>query len=238
LSPLASTGCPTKNAPVAGRFFPPAVAWYVVKRAWERPDLVGRSLAQGDSAELARPLLRDGMVEGLSPQTVQRILVHHKRQPWRHPLGRSPQGPREAAGAAPVDEIVTLYTRPLGVWAMVLCVDEKTNLQPHTRKAPTLAAQPGLPGRVEHAYLRQGAVNLLAGFDTRTGTVYATTASRKRQVAFLTFWEHGEREMAPTIPTIPIVRDTVQRHTGKQVQAGLSAPPALCSTFHPSIVPG
>jgi hypothetical protein len=113
---------------------------------------------------------------------------------------------------------------------MVLCVDEKTHLQPHTRKAPTLAAQPGLPGRVEHAYLRQGAVNLLAGFDTRTGTVYATTASRKRQVAFLTFWEHGEREMAPTIPTMPIVRDTVQRHTGKQVQAGLSAPPRF--VFH------
>jgi hypothetical protein len=58
-----------------------------------------------------------------------------------------------------------------------------------TRKAPTLAAQPGMPVRVEHEYTRKGALNLFAGFDTRTGTVYATTASRKRQVEFITFLE-------------------------------------------------
>ena len=104
------------------------VALYVVKWACERPDVVGRSLAPWDSAELARQLVRDGVVEAIAPQTVQRMLLHHKLKPWRHHLWLAPQVPRDAAFAAQVQEIVALYTRPLGVWAMVLCVDEKTSL--------------------------------------------------------------------------------------------------------------
>jgi hypothetical protein len=137
------------------------VALYVVKLACERPDVLGRSLSQWDSAELARQLVRDGVVAAISPQTVQRILAHHKLKPWRHHLWLSPRVPRDAAFAAQVEEIVALYTRPLGVWEMVLCVDEKTSLQPRTRKAPTVAAQPGQPVRVEHEYTRKGALNLL-----------------------------------------------------------------------------
>src|SRR5688572_12115555 len=101
--------------PAAG-FFPPAVALYVGKLACERPAVIGRSLSQWDSAELAQQLVRDGVVETISPQTVQRILAHHKRKPWRHHLWLSPRVPRDAAFAAQVQEIVALYTRPLGVW--------------------------------------------------------------------------------------------------------------------------
>src|SRR5262245_37430568 len=102
LSHLGSTGCTTKNAPAAGRFFPPVVAVSVVKRAWERPDLVGRSLSPWDSAARARQLVRDGVVAALAPQTVQRMLAHHKLQPWRHPLWLAPQVPRDAAFAVQV----------------------------------------------------------------------------------------------------------------------------------------
>ena len=83
-----------------------------------------------------------------------------------------------------------------GPWEMVLCVDEKTGLQPRTRKSPTLAAQPGRPVRVEHEYKRKGALNLFAGFDTRTGKVYATTAERKRQGEFIEFLEQVDRAMS------------------------------------------
>jgi len=75
---------------------------------------------------------------------------------------------------------------------MVLCVDEKTSRQPRTRQAPTLAAQPGQPVRVEHEDTRKRALHLLAGFATRTGKVYATTAERKRQVECIAFLEHAE----------------------------------------------
>ena len=233
LSHLASTVCPTKNAPADGRFFPPVVALYVVKLACERPDVVGRSLSPWDSAELARQLVRDGVVEAISPQTVQRILAHHKLKPWRHHLWLSPHVPRDAACAAQVRDIVTLYTRPLGIWDMVLCVDEKTSLQPRTRKAPTLAAQPGQPVRVEHEYTRKGALNLFAGFDTRTGKVYATTAERKRQVDFITFLEHVDREVAPAITTMHVVLDHLRMHKGKQVQAWLAKHPRFVFHFPP-----
>jgi transposase len=213
--------------------FPPAVALYVVKLACERPDVVGRSLSQWDSAELARQLVHDGSVEAISPQTVQRILAHHKLKPWRHHLWLSPRVPRDAAFAAQVQEIVTLYTRPLGVGEMVLCVDEKTSLQPRTRTAPTWAAQPGQPVRVEHEYARKGALNLFAGFDTRTGTVYATTAERKRQVEFIAFLEQVDREMAPHITTIHVVLDNVRLHKGKQVQAWLAKHPRFMFHFPP-----
>ena len=84
LSRMASTGCTTKNDPLGGRFFPPVVALSVVKLAGERPDVVGRSVSQGERpAELARQLVRDGVVEASSPQTVQRSLRDHKLKPWR-----------------------------------------------------------------------------------------------------------------------------------------------------------
>jgi hypothetical protein len=78
----------------------------VVKLACERPDVVGRSLSQWDSAELARQLVHDGVVEAISPQTVQRILASHKLKPWRHHLWLSPTVPRDAPFAAQVTEIV------------------------------------------------------------------------------------------------------------------------------------
>jgi len=209
------------------------VALYVVKLACEHPDVVGRSLSQWDSAELARQLVRDGVVEAISPQTVQRILAHHKLKPWRHHLWLSPHVPRDAAFAAQVQEIVALYTRPLGVGEMVLCVDEKTSLQPRTRTAPTLAAQPGQPVRVEHEYTRKGALNLFAGFDTRTGKVYATTAERKRQVEFIAFLEHVDREIARHITTIHVVLDNLRMHKGKQVQAWLVKHPRFVFHFPP-----
>jgi transposase len=233
LSRLVSTGYTTQNAPADGRFFPPVVALYVVKLACERPDVVGRALSQWDSAALARQLVRDGVVEAISPQTVQRILAHHKLQPWRHHLWLAPQVPRDAAFAAQVQEIVALYTRPLGVWEMVLCVDEKTSVQPRTRTAPTLAAQPGQPVRVEHEYIRTGALNLFAGFETRTGTVYATTAARKRQGEFIAFLEHVDRQIPPTITTIHVVLDNVRMHKGKQVQAWLAKHPRFVFHFPP-----
>ena len=226
-------GCVTKNDPAGGRVFPPAVALYVVKLACERPDVVGRSLAQWDSVELARQLVHDGVVDQISPQTVQRILAHHKLKPWRHHLWLSPKVPRDAAFAAQVQELVTLYTRPLGVWERVLCVDEKTSLQPRTRQAPTLAAQPGQPVRVEHEYARKGALNLFAGFDTRTGKVYATTAERKRQAEFIAFLEHVDREMTPDITRIHVVLDNLRMHKGKQVQAWLTKHPRFVFVFPP-----
>jgi DDE superfamily endonuclease len=113
---------------------------------------------------------------------------------------------------------------------MVLRVDANTRLPPRTRTAPTLAAQPGLPVRVEQEDTRTGALTLLAGVETRPGKVDATTAARKRQVECSTFLAQLDRELAPTITTLHLVLDNGRRPTGQQVQAWLTKPPRL--VFH------
>jgi transposase len=195
--------------------------------------VVGRSWAPGDRVELARQLVHDGVVDQIAPQTVQRILAHHKLKPWRHHLWLSPKVPRDAACAAQVQERVTWYPRPLGVWEKGLCVDETTRLPPRTRQSPTLAAQPGQPVRVAHEYARKGALNLFAGFDTRPGKGYATTAERKRQAECIVFLEHVEREMPPDLTRIHVGRANLRMHKGKQVQAWLTKHPRFVFVFPP-----
>jgi len=184
-------------------------------------------------AKRARQLVRDGVVEAIAPQTVQRMLMHHTLKPWRPHRWRSPQGPRDVVCAAQVQEMVTLSTRPVGVGEMVLCADEQTSLQPRTRTAPTLAAQPGQAVRVEHAYTRQGALHLFAGFATRTGKVYATTAERQRQVECIAFLAQVDREIAPAITTMHVGLDNVRMPKGKQGQTWLAKPPRFVFHFPP-----
>jgi hypothetical protein len=186
------------------------VALHLVKMACERPDDRGRSLSFWDCREMARQLAAEGVVPSISPDTVRRVLEHHHLKPWRHHLWLSPKVPRDEAFASTVQEVSDLYTRPLGDAEVVLCVDEKTSLQPRPRKSPTLAAQPERPVRVEHEYGRCGALNLFAAFDTRTGKVYGRTAERKRQVEFIAFLEQLDREIPATIKTIHVVLDNLR----------------------------
>jgi transposase len=223
-----------RSVPVDRRSFPPEVAIHLVKMACERPDKVGRSLSQWDCAELARQLIQDGAVESISPQTVQRILASHKLKPWRKHMWLSPKAPRDAEFCRRVKNICSLYTRKLAVFEMVLCVDEKTSLQPRTRKAATLPAQPGLPVRVEHEYERKGALNLFAAFNTRTGRVYGHTAERKRQKEFIAFLEQLDHDIPAHITVIHVVLDNLRMHTGKQVQAWLKKHPRF-KFHHPPV---
>lgn len=58
----------------------------MAKIACEQPDDHDRSLCQWDCAEIARTLVAEGLVDGLSGETVRRLLSHHKLKPWRHHL--------------------------------------------------------------------------------------------------------------------------------------------------------
>jgi transposase len=206
------------------------VALHLVKIACERPDKLGRSLSQWDCRELADQLVRDAVVDRISADTVRRILANHHLKPWRQHFWLSPKVPRDADFAARVQAISDLYTRELGPHEVVLCVDEKTNLQPRPRQAPTKAAAPGQPVLVEHEYGRCGALNLFAAFNTRTGQVYGMTAERKRQVEFIAFLEQLDREFPPEITAIHMVLDNLRMHKGKQVQAWLAQHPRF--VFH------
>jgi transposase len=209
------------------------VAVHLVKMACERPDKLGRSLSQWDCVELARQLEHEDVVERISPETVRRILKHHKLKPWRHHLWLSPNTPRDAAFAARVAEVVDLYTRPLRADEMVLCVDEKTSLQPRPRRHATRPAKPGRPIQVEHEYWRAGALNLFAAFETRTGRVYGQCYGRKRQQELIAFLEYLDTSIPPRIKTIHLICDNARAHTGTKVRAWLQAQPRFVMHFTP-----
>jgi transposase len=226
-------GLSEKPRPGRVPLFAPEVALHVVKFACERPDRLGRSLSQWDCAELARQLQAEGIVHSISPETVRRILRSHKLKPWRHHLWLSAKVPRDAGFAQLVRTLVDLYTRPLAKNELVLCVDEKTNLQPRPRLAPTLPAQPGRYIRLEHEYKRAGALHLFAAFDTRTGKVYGRTDTRKRQGEFISFLSQLESALPASITHIYLVLDNLKMHKGKLVRAWLEAHPRFICHFTP-----
>jgi len=140
--------------------------------------------------ELARELVSTGIVESISYETVRRILEYHKLKPWRIHMWMTPKKPRDAEFYARVSDIIDVYTRDLSDNEAVLCVDEKTSIQPRPRLHKTKPARPGVPNLVEHEYRRDGALNLFAAFDTRTGHVYESCFERKRQREFIvSCWE-------------------------------------------------
>lgn len=214
--------------------FPPIVATYLVKIACELPDSVGRSLSLWTCGELARTLTRDGIVDSISPQSVQRLLLRHELKPWRVHHWLSAKVPRDGAFRATTLNIMDLYTRPLAASERVLCVDEKTSLQPRPRTEKTLPAQPGsVPVRIEHEYVRAGATNLLAAFDTRTGEVIGICRRRKRQVEFIELLEKIDRTTPTSIDRIHLVCDNVRMHRGKLVREWLAKHPRFAMHFTP-----
>lgn len=224
-----------KDKPGRGRkpSFHPEVALHLVKLACEMPDQLGRSLSVWDCQELARKLREDGTVESISAETVRRILNNHHLKPWRHHMWLGDKTPRDDAFYAQVRQTCDLYTRPLHPYEKVLSLDEKTSLQPRTRKQPTKPAKPKKSVRVEHEYTRKGALNLFAAFDTRTGNVYGRCFRRKRQVEFISFLEYLDAQIPDHITTIHIVCDNLRVHKGKEVLKWLGKHPRFLFHFTP-----
>jgi transposase len=210
------------------------VTAHLVKLACELPDAAGRSLSLWTCAELARSLVRDGIVQAISPQSVQRILFSQKLKPWRVHYWLGPKTPRDEAFRGTVLNLCDLYTRPLSPHERVLCTDEMTSLQPRTREFATRPALPDLQSvKLEHSYARKGATNLLAAFDTRTGEVLGICRPRKRQAEFIELLEKIDRETDPSVTLIHLVCDNVSMHHGKLTRAWLARHPRFCMHFTP-----
>ena len=85
------------------------IAAHLVKLACELPDKAGRSLSLWTCAELARTAIERGVVESISPQSVQRILQSQKLKPWRVHHWLSPKVEMDEAFRAAVLEVMDLY---------------------------------------------------------------------------------------------------------------------------------
>lgn len=221
---------------VAGvpRVFPPIVTTHLVKLACELPDDEARSLSTWTCAELAKALVRDGVVNTISASSVQRILASEKLKPWRVHHWLSAKVPRDDAFREIVRNVCDLYTRVLGPHERVLSLDEKTSLQPRTRTRPHRVPRAGnQPVLVEHEYVRKGALQLFAAFDTRTGQVLGLLRRRKRQAEFIELLTKIDDETPSTITKIHVLCDNLSVHVGKLTRAWLAQHPRFEMHFTP-----
>jgi transposase len=212
--------------------FPPEVACYAVKIACELPAERRLPLSQWDCSEIARELIETGIVQRISPDTVWRMLRQARLRPWRYAEWLSPRVPRDADFAARVSAISALYSGPLAADEVVLCIDEKTSLQPRQRCAPTSPPRPGVRMRLEHEYQRAGALNLFATFDTRTGRVLGMTSARKCAVDFLRFLDYLDASV-PTDCRVHLVLDNLRVHKGRLAARWFAEHPRFSCHFPP-----
>jgi len=131
-----------------------------------------------------------------------------------------------------VRDVVGLYLAP-PERAVVLCVDEKSQIQALDRTAPILPLLPGTPARATHDYKRAGTSSLYAALDLTSGKVIAALHQRHRAIEFKTFLQRIDREV-PADLAVHLVLDNSSTHKTPAIQRWLSAHPRFVLHFTPT----
>jgi transposase len=131
-----------------------------------------------------------------------------------------------------VRDIVGLYMSP-PEHAVVLCLDEKTQVQALERHQPTLPMTLGQPERYTHTYVRHGTTNLFAALDVATGRVIGECYPRKRASEFRRFL-NCVSEQVPKNAEVHVVVDNNSIHTAPTVRRWLKEHPSFHMHFTPT----
>ena len=131
-----------------------------------------------------------------------------------------------------VRDVVGLYMNPPEA-ALVLCVDEKTQVQALDRTAPVLPLRPGNPERQTHDYLRHGTTNLYAALDVASGKVIADLTERHRSDEFRRFLNLINRSV-PEDLDIHVIVDNSSTHKTPEVHRWLVRHPRFTLHFTPT----
>ena len=131
-----------------------------------------------------------------------------------------------------VRDVVGLYMEPPGN-ALVLCVDEKTQVQALERSQPVLPMRPGRPERRTHDYYRHGTLALFAALDVATGQIISATKPKHRTQEFLNFLRQIEREV-PADLDVHLVLDNYATHKTEAVEDWLAKRPRWKLHFTPT----
>jgi transposase len=166
---------------------------------------------------------------GLTQSAVHRIwkafaLQPHRQQTWK--LSRDPQFIDK------VRDVVGLYLDP-PERAVVLCVDEKSQIQALDRTAPIFPMLPGVPERATHDYKRSGTSSLYAALDITTGKVIGSLHARHRAIEFRKFLQTLDREVPPPLE-VHLVLDNASTHKTPAIQKWLAAHPRFAVHFTPT----
>jgi transposase len=157
---------------------------------------------------------------GLTQSAVLRIwrafgLQSHRQETWK--LSKDPQL------VAKVRDVVGLYLNP-PERAVVLCVDEKSQIQALDRTAPILPMLPGTPARATHDYRRAGTSSLYAALDITTGQVIGSLHARHRAIEFKKFLQSIDREV-PAELDVHVILDNSSTHKTPAIKKWLLAHP-------------
>jgi transposase len=166
---------------------------------------------------------------GLNQTAVHRIwkafgLQPHRQDAWK--LSRDPQFIEK------VRDVVGLYLNP-PERAVVLCVDEKSQIQALDRTAPILPMLPGVPERATHDYKRSGTSSLYAALDITSGQVIGRLHSRHRAIEFKQFLQTLDRAV-PAELDVHVVLDNSSTHKTPAIQKWLLAHPRFVLHFTPT----
>jgi transposase len=184
---------------------------------------LGTGLSHWSSRELASFLKRaDGVA--VSHNYIAALWREHGLKPWRvgtFKLSRDP------AFAEKVADVVGLYLEPPG-GAVVLSIDEKTQIQALDRTQPTLPLTCGKVEKKTHDYVRHGTTNLFAALNVGTGEVFGECRPNRSGQDFLDFLKKAVQPHAGR--RICVVLDNLSTHTTPDVLAWLEKNPNV--TFH------
>jgi len=166
---------------------------------------------------------------GITQSAVHRIwrafgLQPHRQETWK--LSKDPQF------VAKVRDVVGLYLNP-PERAVVLCVDEKSQIQALDRTAPILPMLPGTPERATHDYKRAGTSSLYAALDITTGQVIGSLHARHRAIEFKKFLQSIDSEV-PAELDVHVVLDNSSTHKTPAIKKWLLAHPRFVLHFTPT----
>ena len=164
----------------------------------------------------------------VAQNTVLRTWRHYRVQPWRSETFKFSTDPELVAK---VTDVVGLYLAPPEN-AIVLCVDEKSQIQALDRTQKMLPMQPGFPERRTHDYIRHGTSTLFAALDNGTGKVTAATKPRHRRQEFLAFLKQVAR--AHPGRELHLVMDNYAAHKTPEVKDWLADNPRIQVHFTPT----
>jgi transposase len=166
---------------------------------------------------------------GVASTTVFRIWQAFGLQPHRQETFKLSTDPMFVEK---VRDIVGLYMNP-PLMAMVLCVDEKSQIQALDRTQPLLPLAPGIPERRTHDYERHGTTTLFAALDVATGAVIGEMHRRHRSSEFLQFLRTVEANVPPVLD-IHLVMDNYGTHKTASIKNWLARHPRFHVHFTPT----
>lgn len=166
---------------------------------------------------------------GLSHTTIRRIWTAFGLQPHRSETFKLSTDP---LFVDKVQDIVGLYMAPPNR-AIVLCVDEKSQIQALDREQPVLPMAPGVAERRTHTYIRHGTTSLFAALDIATGAVIGKCYKRHRSTEFLDFLKQIDTAVSKG-RNVHLVMDNYATHKTPKIKAWLARRPHWHIHFTPT----